>query len=373
MDDTFLSESKREASALLRGDTFGSIAEFDLHSIDLLNKYIKDKGSLKFIVSSKAFAYEVMFINGVKGTIFEDFMDLFFTNLNFALEDHKEDVLQYYVELDLNIHEALINYQDSAAIINVTNLENKRTIVKSGFTSLGDIIESSLYPQLELVYRVLTYSKGSSLYLNKNNFKKGKIVDELINSSEVIEAVLRQLLNGVALNHWRNISCHSSYKYNKTSDSIFCEFGTKNDKSVSLAYEEFFELIKSIDSIQILLKTCLELSSVELGVKKEIVSDDERYELTKESIMSQIGNALAILNYDVMSVEKILNQWKINIVDISSLGITKFREFGNELIPYFVCMYQVHGIVMELEVFDTKGRTFQRMSLGDISNKNLAK
>jgi len=365
MDDKFLTNSQMEASNLLQGVKFESIAEFDVFSFEVLSKYIHDKSRLKDIVNSKAFAFEVMFIKWAKGTVYEDFIDFFFENLRVALVYHKDEIRRFYVEFDLRIHEALVSYQDSAALADTAHLENKRTIVKSGFSSLGEIVESSLYPQLQLVYRILTCSKESSLYGNKTNFSSGKVISELIDSSDILDAVFKKLLRGVPLNQWRNISNHSSYKYNKNSDSIFCEYGSNNNSSVTLKYEDFFELFKSIDCIQILLKTCLELSSTELEVKKEVTTDDEHFELTKESIMSQIGNVLAVLNYDVLGVDKILNQWKIKITDVRSLGKVKFQELGNELIPYFICMYKVHGLMMELEVFDTKGRTFQKMSLGD--------
>lgn len=367
MDNKFLVNSKREASYLLQEVKFESIAEFDLFSFKVLSKYIQDEKRIRDIVSSKSFAFEVMFIKWINGTIFEDCLDFFFENLITALEYHKDEVLNFYVEFDLNVHEALVSYQDSATLASTAHLENKRTIVKSGFSLLGDIVESSLYPQLKLFYRVLTLSKDSSLYGNTTNFSNGKVVSELIDSSEVLDALFKKLLRDVPLNQWRNISNHSSYKYDKSSDSIFCEYGSNNNQSVTLKYEEFFELFKYIDCIHLFLKTCLQLSSAELDVKKEIISNDEIYELTKESIMSQIGNVLAILNYDVLSIGKTLNQWKINITDTSSLGVDKFRELGNELIPYFVCMYKVHGVMMELEIFDTKGRTFQKMSIGDYS------
>ncbi|MEL4341097.1 hypothetical protein AAEH92_10330 [Shewanella xiamenensis] len=367
MDDKFLINSQMEASYLLKGIEFESIAEFDLFSVKVLSKYINDEKRIKAIISSKAFAFEVMFIKWAKGTVYEDFIDFFFKNLRVALEDHKDEVRTFYAEFDLQIHEALVSYQDAAALANTAHLENRRTIIKSGFSSLGEIVESSLYPQLQLVYRILTCSKESSLYGNKTNLSNGKVVSELINSSDVIDAVLKTLLRGVPLNQWRNISNHSSYKYSKNSDSIFCEYGNNNNSSVTLKYEDFFELFKAIDCIQILLKICLELSSTELEVKKDVTTDDEYYELTIESIMSQIGNVFAVLNYDVLGVDKILNQWKIKITDVRSLGKIKFQELGNELIPYFVCMYKVHGIMMELEIFDTKGRTFQKMSLGDYS------
>lgn len=367
MDDKFLINSQREASYLLKGVEFGSVAEFDLFSAEVLSKYINDERRIKDIVSCKSFAFEVMFIKWAKGTVYEDFIDLFFKNLRVALEYHKDEIRTFYAEFDLQIHEALVSYQDSAVLADTAHLENRRTIVKSGFSSLGEIVESSLYPQLQLVYRILTCSKESSLYGNKTNFSNGKVVSELIDSSDIIEAVFKTLLRGVPLNQWRNISNHSSYKYNKNSDSIFCEYGNNNNSSVTLKYEDFFELFKSIDCIQILLKTCLELSSTELAVKKDVTTDDEHYELTIESIMSQIGNVFAVLNYDVLGVDKILNQWKIKITDVRSLGKAKFRELGNELIPYFICMYKVHGVMMELEIFDTKGRTFQKMSLGDYS------
>lgn len=369
MEDKALIYAKSEASYLLQGITFQSISEFELFSFELLNEYIIDKDRLADIVNSKSFACEVMFLKWANGTVFEDFVNFFFKNLRTAQKFHSDDTVKCYVDFDLKFHEALVSYQDSAAmsLVNATSLENKRTMVKSAFNSIGDIIESSLYPQLNLLYRILTCSKDSCLYSNNTDLNSGKIVSELIDSSEVIEAVLKRLLSNVPLNQWRNISNHSSYQYDKASDSIFCEYGTNNNNSVTLKYEELWELFKSIDCIQILLKTCLELSSFELVEMKRNVIDDERYEVTRESIMSQIGNLLAVLNYDVLSVEKILNQWKINISDVSSLGVIKFRELGSELIPYFAYMYKYHGIIMELEIFDIKGRTFQKMSLGDIS------
>ena len=366
MSDKFLVNSTKEASYLLQGRGFGSIEEFDLFAYDALYKYIQDKERIKAIVKSKSFAYEVMFIKWATGTVFEDFICYFFDNLRIALKDHKEEILKLYVDSDLNIHEALVNYQDSAAMVNDINIENKRTKVKAGFNSIGDIIESSLYPQLKLLYGILQFSKKSSFYGKKTSFSNGRIVSELIQSSEVVEAVLEKLLINVPLNQWRNISNHASYKYNKNSDTIICEYGSKNQYSISVKYEEFFELFKSIDCIQLLLKTCLELSGFELCIKKEINNDDGRYELTKESIMSQVGNILAIFNYDVLSVDKVLNHWKINITDVNSLGINTFRELGNELGPYFLCMYKCHGLITELEVFDTKGRTFQKMSIGNL-------
>lgn len=366
MNDKFLFYGKKEASYLLKEAKFDSIAEFDLFSFEVLNKYIQDKGLIRDIVSSKAFAFEVMFIKWAKGTIFEDFIDFFFENLRIALKYHADEIKKIYVEFDLRIHEALVSYQDSAAIANTAHLENKRTSIKSKFSSLGEIIESSLYPQLQLIYRVLTCSKDSSLYGKKQTISNGKIISELIDSSKTLDSIFKKLLLDVPLNQWRNISNHSSYKYNKNSDSIFCTYGSENNNSVTLKYEDFFALLKTIDCIQILLKTCIELSSTELGVKKQISSEDyEHYELTIESIMSQIGNVLAVLNYDILGVDKIINQWKINITDTSSLGVARFRELGKELIPYFVCMHKEHGIIMELEIFDTKGRTFQKMSLGD--------
>lgn len=195
-----------------------------------------------------------------------------------------------------------------------------------------------------------------------------KIVSELIESSEVVRSVLSSLLLDVPLNQWRNISSHTSYRYIKSSDSISCEYGNNNSYSVFFKYDDFPVLMKSVDCIQILLKVCVELSSFELCVKKHTDNNDERYELTKESIMTQIGNILAILDYDVLSVDKALNHWKINITDVNSLGVNAFRELGGELIPYFLCMYKLYGVFIELEIFDNKGGTFQKMSLGNIAN-----
>ena len=140
MDDKFLVNSKKETSSLLQGRSFESLAEFDLYSFEVLSKYVQDKERIRDIVSSKSFAFEVIFIKWTKGTIFEDFIDFFFKNLRTALKYHKNEVLKFYVELDLNIHEALVSYQDSAALASTMNLENKRTVIKSGFTLSGRIV-----------------------------------------------------------------------------------------------------------------------------------------------------------------------------------------------------------------------------------------
>ena len=134
MNDKFLINSQMEASHLLKGIKFQSIAEFDLFSVEVLSKYINDEKRIKDIVSCKSFAFEVMFIKWAKGTVYEDFIDFFFENLRVALEYHKDEVRAFYTEFDLQIHEALVSYQDSAALANTAHLENKRTIIKSGFS-----------------------------------------------------------------------------------------------------------------------------------------------------------------------------------------------------------------------------------------------
>ncbi|MCJ0815238.1 hypothetical protein, partial [Vibrio vulnificus] len=114
MIENFLINSKREASFLMQGLKFESISEFDLFSFEVLSKYIHGKERIEDIVSSKSFAFEVMFIKWANGTVFIDFMDFFFTNLRVALEHHEEEVLKLYINCDLGIHEALVSYQDSA-------------------------------------------------------------------------------------------------------------------------------------------------------------------------------------------------------------------------------------------------------------------
>ncbi|HIF5857569.1 hypothetical protein [Vibrio parahaemolyticus] len=368
MDENFLINSKREASFLLQGRKFDSISEFDLFSYEVLSKYVHGKERIEAIVKSKSFSFEVMFIRWAEGTVFIDFIDFFFANLRIALEYHAEEVLELYVNCDIDIHEALISYQDFAVMSSITSVDNKRTKVKGAFSSLGDVIESSLYPQLRLVYGVLTLSKDSSLYGKKTNLSDGKIVSELIESSEVVRATLNSLLLNVSLSQWRNISNHASYRYIKSSDSILCEYGKNNTSSISFEYHKLGELLKSVDSIQILLKTCVELSSFDLCIKKHTDNNDERYELTKESVMSHIGNVLAILDYEVLSLDKVLNNWKINIVDVNSLGVNAFRELGCELMPYFLCMFKLYGVFVELEVFDTYGNTFHKLSLGRVES-----
>lgn len=363
MTDDFLIQSKQEASFLKQGHKFRSISEFDLFSREVLSDYIPCNDRIDYIISTKSFAFEIMFIKWADGTVFKDFMDFFFTNLRVALEHHEEDILKLYISSDLDIHEALVSYQDSAAMSSTTSVSNKRTKVKAGFSSLGDMIESSLYPQLRLVYGVLILSKASSLYGKKSNLSDGKIVSELIESSEVMKATLSSILFNVPLNQWRNISNHASYRYVKSSDSVICEYGSNNNHTVSFKYRELKQLLKSVDCIQILLKVCSELPSFELDVKKHTDNTNERYELTQESLMSQIGNVLAILDYDVFSLDKALNNWKINITDINSLGVDAFRELARELVPYLLCMYKLYGVFIEIEVFDKHGQTFQKMAL----------
>lgn len=362
MNDDFIIRSKQEASFLLNGRKFKSVFEFDMFAREVLSKYIRRKDKLDNIVSTKLFTYEIMFVEWADGTVFKDFIDFFFVNLRVALEHHREDVLELYIKSDLDIHEALVSYQDSAVMSSMT-VNNKRTKVKAGFNSLGDMIECSLYPQLRLVYGVLTLSKDSSLYGKKDNPSNGKMVSELIESSEVMEATLRTILFNVSLNQWRNISNHASYKYVKSSDSVLCKYGSNNNQTVSFQYHQLRELLKAIDCIQILLKVCSELPNYELDVKKHTDNTNEGYELTKESLMSHVGNVLAILDYEVFSVDKVLNNWKINVTDLNSLGISAFRELAGELAPYFLCIYKLHGVFIELEVYDIKGQTFQKMSL----------
>ncbi len=366
MSYDFLYHSKDEMSYFINGVEFNSMLEFELFSHEVLSKYLKDHGVISELVKNKAFTYEIMFIKWASGTVFEDFIEFFFNHLRGALKSHKDDLINLYIECDLKVHNALVNYQDAASIAYKASFEHKRTKVTAMFTSFGHIIESSLYPQLNLIYGILKLSKESSLYNPDNkgrDFTGGRLVQDLISSSAVVEGVLKGLLMDVPLSQWRNISNHGSYKYNKESDSIVCYYGDKNKYSITLKYDDLFVLGKSIDMIQILLKTCLELSTCDLRIDEKTNIEYENYELTVESILSQIGNVLAIFSYELVNMEKESSNWKINIKDINSLGVDRFQELGNEIAIYFLLMYKFHGISMELEVFDCNGETFQKLSL----------
>ncbi|WP_369983303.1 hypothetical protein [Thalassolituus sp.] len=374
MEDLALISSRAEASSLLNGMEFKSIYEFEEFSEEMLRKYIVDKECIKTIAASKAFSFEIMFLKKIEGTFLEDFTKYFFNNFSLAVEHHKSDVIKIYLESDLLINEALVGYQDSASLNSSVNTENQRRLTKSAFNMFGDIIESSLYPQLNLLYKVFALSKDSSIYGDDKILTNGKIVSSLVESSELFKHVLKDILHNVPLNQWRNISNHSSYSYNKETSSVNCNYGHNNSRSVTLEFEELVDLLKSIDTIQILLKTCLELSSMMLRIKESIGIHEKRYELTEETILSQIGNMFAVLSYEIRDIEKNKSHWKINIIDQRSLGKAKFREFGKELIPYLACMYDLYGLLIDIEVFDIKGRTFQKMSLATKNNsRSIAK
>ena len=371
MEDLALISGRSEASSLLNGMKFKSIYEFEKFSEEILRKYIVDKECIKIIATSKAFSFEVIFLKKIEGTCLEDFTKYFFNNFLLAVEHHRSDVIKLYLENDLFIHEALIGYQDSASLNSSINTENQRILTKSAFNMFGDIIESSLYPQLNLLYKVFALSKSSGLYGDNKTLTNGEVVSNLVESSGFFKHVLKDILHKVPLNQWRNISNHSSYSYNKETNSVNCNYGNNNSRSVTLEFEDLIDLSKSIDTIQILLKTCLELSGMMLRNKDSIGIDEKRYELTEETILSQIGNMFAVLSYEIRDIEKNKSHWKINIIDQRSLGKAKFREFGKELIPYLTCMYDLHSLLIDIEVFDMKGRTFQKMSLATKDNPRL--
>lgn len=219
---------------------------------------------------------------------------------------------------------------------------------------MGDTIESVHFPLIHFVYKISSLTPSSPLYGRPMNVSNGKAVSELLEHGN-FNIPLKENLHGVSLNHWRNISSHSSYKYDNAAKSIVCSYG--GDKEMVLSLSDLQRLMVNLDVLQALLKTCVEFPILEFMREFNLL---ESLEITEESIFSQLGTSLPIHGYKFKGIKKNQKEWIIQVEDIWSRDPELFVKDSNAFI-HPILMLRHNGINAKIEFFDMSGKSVKEL------------
>ncbi|MCL1090972.1 hypothetical protein L2744_15465 [Shewanella profunda] len=328
--------------------------DFKLLVASEFSKYIKNTTAVDHMVDSGSHAYELSTILKMSNSLwFTSALDYFCSAFRSAMLQHPEEVIAIVEECYTKVHHSLANYHDAFFLQNHESVTQTRLKVRAYFRMLGDTLESVHFPHIQFMYQVLTKVPDSVLYGRKLKVSNGKAVSELLEINE-LRSALEGSLKDVSLSQWRNISHHSSYHYDASRDIVVCTYG--NNNTVELTFNELETLMVDFDTIQALLKICVDFPLMDFLGSFEF---DTSLELTVETLLSQLGNVLALNSYTLIGIDKVLNSWTINIEDTGMRGVKGFKSNGPMFFPY-IGLLSDKGINVTLELFTPSGASIQK-------------
>ncbi|OCH01848.1 hypothetical protein [Aliivibrio fischeri] len=328
--------------------------DFKLLLVSEFSKYIKNTVAVNHMVDSGSHAYELSTILKMSNSVwFTSVLDYFCSAFRAAMLQHPEEMITIVEECYTKVHHSLANYHDAFFLQNHESVTQTRLKVRAYFRMLGDTLESVHFPHIQFMYQVLTKAPGSVLYGRKLIVSNGKAVSELLEINE-FRLALEGSLKGVSLSQWRNISHHSSYHYDPSRDIVICTYG--NNNTVELTFNELEVLMIEFDTIQALLKICVDFPLMDFLGSFEF---DTSLELTVETLLSQLGNVFALNGYTLIGIDKVLNNWTINIEDTGMRGVKGFQSNGPMFFPYIGFLSE-KGINVTLELFTLSGISIQK-------------
>ncbi|BEN23759.1 TPA: hypothetical protein ACGD5G_002510 [Serratia marcescens] len=331
--------------------------DFEMQSFNYFDKYLENKKIIPWLLKTGNFTFELAIIWKMdEERWFTHPLNYFLDNVRHAFKDKKDSVINY---LDLYypiIHEALESYHDAFFLTAVNSKLKKRELVRHYFRMIGDTIESVHYPLLKFIYDMLKLCNVSPSFNKIDLISYGKIVSEL-SRIECFNYLLNDFLDNIALNHWRNISQHTSYKYSEEEGDVILSYG--KNKSVRLKIADLESIMLKLNILQQWLKLAVEFIYIDL---LEYTNISNNLKITTESLLSQLGNVLPLRGYSIIGIEKILDNWSIKITDNDNLGVGGFKKSIDLFYPVLKG-FHFNKIKLTIELFDKHNKSIQKLFL----------
>lgn len=290
-------------------------------------------------------------------TWFTHSLKYFLSYAHNAFKNNRSEFIKFIESHYPSIHEALENYHDTCFLYNINSKPQNREIVRGYFRMMGDTIESTHYLLLQFIYNTMTLSNSSPLFKKDRDISHGKMISELLNI-EHFDFLLCKDMNNIPLNQWRNISQHSSYKYNQTTGEIILSY--RKNSSTHIKMHELENLMVKLNTLQKWLKIAFEFTYLEFIDSIDL--HKKELKVTNESLLSQLGNILPLNGYSVLGVDKILNNWTVKIKDNNNLGIVGFKKSIDLFLP-ILKGFNFNNINLTIELFDSNNKSIQKLYL----------
>jgi hypothetical protein len=297
---------------------------YDLVS-NILSQFIANEEVVSELIVSGIFTWEISMILEMSSEPW------FFNGITFLTNTfrhlmliQKDKCISIVKDCYPSIHESLACWHDSFFLHESFNSTNPRHVSRSYFKMLGDSIESVHISFIRFIYEFLINSVEGSAFQRQKEPTLGNMISKLI-EIDILETIYKTNLHGVSLSQWRNIAQHSSYKYDKKTDKIFCRYGNRNQKALEISMHELFDLLSIFNRLQALQKIAVEFFIVEFSDEFSFLKAEE-FEVTMESILGQMANSWALNDYKILSVEIIPQGYRFDIEDSASRGRDRLHE-----------------------------------------------
>lgn len=227
---------------------------------DTFSKYIDNKGLLQKCIDIGDLHFDYVKYHTIfQGTLFEDGILEIVKLAKQAFQTSPEETARVLTESYIGIASGLAHYTQTlwSASWEIDE-ERPDVFIKTAFTRMGDMIENSLKPYLFMINEFRCIAAGNV----PNQKKLGAVVDVVINMNPVFKSLYSDLLLGITVSQWRNISDHGDYKY--TSAGVEVEYGPENNrKKKMVAQDELRCLLVTIDNLLYMNKMARTLLSIE--------------------------------------------------------------------------------------------------------------
>lgn len=353
-----IKDSSSDINYLIQMKSSLTDLEFETLSFFHFSNYLKNKKVIPAILNNGNYTYELSIIWKMANEAwFTNPLQYFLSHARNAFENNRSEFIDSIESYYPIVHESLENYHDTCFLYNENHELQNREIARGYFRMMGDMIESTHYLLLRFVYNTLTLSNKSEIFKKDRNISFGKMIAELINM-ENFNFLLKGYLSNIPLNQWRNISQHSSYKYNHKKGEVICTYG--KNLSIDMKLSDLRNLIIKLNTLQQWLKICFDFTYLEFI--DSITLSPKTLRVSNESWLSQLGNILPLNGYSILDVNKILDHWTIKIKDNNNLGIEGFKNSVELFMPILKGFY-LNKIKLTIELFNINEKSIQKLYL----------
>lgn len=332
--------------------------DYKNQSFHHFSNYLENKKVIPQILNSGSYTYELSIIWKMENEAwFTNSLQYFLLHARNAFNNNQREFINSIESYYPKIHESLENYHDTYFLYKEDpGLEN-REIIRYYFRMIGDTIESTHYLLLRFVYNTLTLSDKTPICGKDKKISYGKIVSELLNI-DYFNFLLKNNLNNISLNQWRNICQHSSYKYNTEREEVTCFYG--KNSFIKININEIKKIMIKLNTLQQWLKIAFDFTFLEFI---DFISiSREKLKITNESLYSQLGNILPLNGYSILDLDKTLDHWTIKIKDNNSLGIEGFKNSTALFYPVLKG-FHFNKIKITIVLYNNQGKSIQKLFL----------
>ena len=227
---------------------------------DTFSKYIDNKTILQKCIDIGDLHFDYVKYHTIfQGTLFEDGILEIVKLAKQAFQASPTETARVLTESYVGIASGLAHYTQTLWGSSWTIDDNRPDVfVKTAFTRIGDMIENSLKSYLFMINEFRCIVSGSV----PNQKKLGTVVDVIMNMNPVFKSLYSDLLLGITVSQWRNISDHGDYKY--TPEGVEVEYGPDNNrKKKTISHDELGCLLVTIDNLLYMNKMARTLLSIE--------------------------------------------------------------------------------------------------------------